>query len=336
MLKPMKPKSNFPGNATLWGLVGLLVVAGVVVLILSFNSSNSADEVEAIYTNAAETLAAQQLTLEAAQPTATETLPPTPTATVTPFATLTLPAAPILVSPTKSGSSGTSGAVGCNNSEFVTDVTVPDDTVVTPGQTITKTWKLRNTGTCEWTATFKVSFLNGNAMSGNTTPIGVAVPPGQSADVTVVMTAPSTPGDVTGFWILTNDSGQNFGSWFYIRVKVGGASGTVTVTPTSTGAVSIPAPANNPNIALSCTLGGNGGTQYEHAGTLSWEDKSNNETGFNIYVNGSLATSVSENTTSYNVPGGTFFDAGVPSTFGVEAFNSAGKATVANVIKQCP
>lgn len=231
MLKPLKPKPTVPRNTILWGLVGLLVIAGVIALIASFNSSNGADEVEAIYTNAAETLAAQQLTMEAAQPTATETPTFTPPATVTPFATLTLPAAPALVSPTTSGSSGSSGAVGCNNSEYVDDVTFPDDTVVAPGQAITKTWKLRNTGTCEWTATFKVSFLNGNAMGGNATPIGISVPPGQSADVSVAMTAPSTPGEATGFWILTNDSGQNFGSWFYIRIKVGAAE-TPTEAPT--------------------------------------------------------------------------------------------------------
>ncbi len=33
---------------------------------------------------------------------------------------------------------------------FVADVTVPDDTHFSPGQTFDKTWRLQNAGDCEW------------------------------------------------------------------------------------------------------------------------------------------------------------------------------------------
>jgi hypothetical protein len=125
--------------------------------------------------------------------------------------------------------------VGCTNSEFSADVTYPDNTVVTPGQAIKKTWRLKNIGTCDWTPTFKITFLSGSAMSGVTTPIGITVAPGATGDVTVDMIAPATTGEVIGYWILTNDSGQNFGSNFYIQVKVGTVSATGTAT--ATGAV---------------------------------------------------------------------------------------------------
>jgi hypothetical protein len=109
--------------------------------------------------------------------------------------------------------------VGCNNSVFVSDVTYPDNTVVTPGQAIKKTWKLQNTGSCAWTPTYKVTFISGSAMGGVATAIGITVASGASGDVTVDMIAPATAGEVIGYWILTNDSGQNFGSNFYVQVR---------------------------------------------------------------------------------------------------------------------
>lgn len=350
MLKPMKPKTTIPRNAILWGLVGLLVLAGIIALIASFNSGDDgADDVNAVYTNAAATLAVQQMTLMASSPTATLAL-----STETPTATLTPPVSPTsfiqqpLVTNTVASSGGGSGAVGCNNSVYVADVTIPDDTAVTPGQSLTKTWKLQNNGSCAWTATYKVSFVSGNAMGGTATPIGISVAPGQSADISIKLTAPSTAGDAIGYWILTNDSGQNFGTSFYIKVKVGGTAttgtattGTVTPgagTATSTSSVSIPMPANNPTIALSCTPNG---AQYEYTGQLAWEDVSTNEQGFNIYINGVLADIAPANTTSYKVEvnarvTNVIYDGGTVITYSVEAFNAGGKATPATVTGQCP
>lgn len=337
MLKPMKPKQTMSKNAFLWILVGLLVLSGIVALIVSFRGNDSGeDEVNAVYTNAAATLAVQQLTLQASSPSSTPTtFAQTPTVTITTLASPTLFTQPQL--PTNT-SSAPSGAVGCNNSLFITDVTVPDNTVMAPGQTFTKTWKLQNTGSCAWTTAYKVSFVSGNAMGGSATPLTAAVQPGQSGDVSVAMTAPATAGEAVGYWILTNDSGQNFGTSFYVKIKVGSASTTGTATATATAttaAVTAPAAPGGLDITLSCTPGGNGGSQYEHAGTLVWTDASTNEDGFKVYVNGTLFATLPPGSASFTVPSGTFFDAGVKSTFMVEAYNSGGTAQ-ATVEKACP
>ncbi|MEY2819022.1 MAG: hypothetical protein RL275_2485, partial [Chloroflexota bacterium] len=226
MLKPMKPKQTIPNNTILWILVGVLVVAGIIAIVAAFSGGgdNAEDEVNAVYTNAAATLAIQQMTLQAASPSVTPTIPtPTASATFTPLALSTLPTAQGISTSSSSSGGSTSGAVGCNNSILVTDVTFSDNTVVSPGQTMIKTWKLQNTGSCAWTPTYKVTFVSGNAMGGVTTPLGITVEPGQSGDISVAMTAPTTAGDAKGTWILTNDSGQNFGTTFFILVKVGSA-----------------------------------------------------------------------------------------------------------------
>lgn len=236
-MKPLTTKTTIPRNVFLWALVGLLTLAGIIALVSAFSGGDDgADEVNAVYTNAAATLVAQQMTLQASVPQSTSTTAASPTSFFTPTSSPTLSTQPLLPTNTTAPSSGgaVSGAVGCNNSAYVADVTFPDDTVVTPGQSLTKTWKLQNTGSCPWTATYKVTFVSGNVMGGSTTPIGITVGAGQSGDISVKLTAPSTAGDAIGYWILTNDNNQNFGTTFYIKIKVGAATGTSTATPTPT------------------------------------------------------------------------------------------------------
>ncbi|MDP1547730.1 MAG: NBR1-Ig-like domain-containing protein [Anaerolineales bacterium] len=225
-----KSGTTLSRNTILWGLVALLVTVGIVTLFISFASAgNSPEDVDAIYTNAAETLAAQQLTLEASQPTETPTatMTATPFETVTPFATLPLSSPQAFASPTLSAGSG---AVGCNNSVYVSDVTIPDGTVMTPGQAFTKTWKVQNNGTCAWTATYKLTFVSGEVMGGVATPINVAVSPNQSVDISVAMTAPAIAGDHTGYWKIYNDQNQPFGTFLSVVIKVGAAANTAVPT----------------------------------------------------------------------------------------------------------
>lgn len=236
MLKP-KPRTN---PLILWGGVAVFVIAGIIMLIISFSSDNAEeDTIIAAQTSAAETVVAGQLTLQAASPTVTPTLfTPTPSLTPTLFVTNTLP---VLVSPTTStgGTTGASAAVGCDNSVFVADVTISDKTVMTAGQTFTKTWKLQNNGTCPWTTSYSVTFLSGNQMNGVTTPLTAEVPPGQTGDVSVNLVAPSTAGTAIGYWRLSNASGIQFGTSFYVEIVVsGGASTTGTATSTTNAPVS--------------------------------------------------------------------------------------------------
>jgi len=168
---------------------------------------------------------AMGLTMTAfAQPTATATLTPMPTTTVAPtFIVLNtgVPAA----APTSS----------CNNSLWVSDVTVPDGTPMAPGQTFTKTWMVKNVGTCTWTPTFKIAFGGiGVAMSGQPAPIGKTVKPGEQLEVSVNLTAPNTSGDVQSYWKLQDDTGVFFGTYLTVVIKVAGPAATKEPTPTAT------------------------------------------------------------------------------------------------------
>ena len=223
----------------LWSGGAILVIAGIVTLFLSFSGSeDTTTEVNAIYTNAALTLDAQVQTLQAEMLSATPNPAlSSPTPTFTPFPSPTLQQQTLAVLPTSTFAAG-GGVTGCDNSVYISDVTIPDGTLVTPGQAFTKTWRVSNTGTCAWTAAYQVIFLYGDIMGGKATAIGKVVNPGESADVSVVLTSTSASGTITGRWKLTNDKGQQFGDELTVVIKnsatATGTPFTPTITPTPT------------------------------------------------------------------------------------------------------
>ena len=101
----------------------------------------------------------------------------------------------------------------CDWMAFVTDITVPDGTNFSAGETFVKTWRIKNRGTCNWTPDYTLVF-NGGDQLGSTTSVHLPgyVAPGQFIDVSVTFTAPNTPGSYRGYWIMRNASGALFGS----------------------------------------------------------------------------------------------------------------------------
>jgi hypothetical protein len=104
-------------------------------------------------------------------------------------------------------------AADCGNSfEFVQDLTVPDDTVFPPGAEFEAAWRLRNNGTCPWTTDYGVTFISGDAMGITTTvPLETPVAPGETADISVTLTAPTTPGSYRSNWQISDAAGTAFG-----------------------------------------------------------------------------------------------------------------------------
>lgn len=159
----------------------------------------------------------------------------TPAATITPLATFT-------VGPTAAGGAvGTAPVAGatasCYGLSFVSDVTIPDNTPVTAGQAFTKTWKVKNAGSCAWDAGFKFGFTGGEQMGGVAYTLPSAVAAGAVTDISVAMTAPSKTGTLRGNWRMSTAAGQFFGDEVYVQVVVGGgaaATNTVSVGATST------------------------------------------------------------------------------------------------------
>jgi hypothetical protein len=107
---------------------------------------------------------------------------------------------------------------------------------MSPGQAFTKKWRIRNTGTCQWSG-YTLVFDSGDSMNGPATqPIGV-VSPGQEIDIEVNLTAPAAAGNYRGYWRIVSNNNVLVpmlngyqGRAFYVDIKVQGAS-TATNTP---------------------------------------------------------------------------------------------------------
>jgi len=193
-----------------------------------------AETVQAIQTQAAFETMVAQLT-QGSQPTqpsqpGTQLTPVsiTPVASsATPNPTATQQPVPTQVKPTAVYIPPTAIPIPCNWARFVADVTIPDNTVILPGQSFTKVWRLLNAGSCTWSTAYDLVFVNGTSMNA---PAAVDFPaqvnPGQTIDLSVTLTAPSTPGTYTGNWQLRASNGQVFGigananSAFWVKIVV--------------------------------------------------------------------------------------------------------------------
>ena len=126
----------------------------------------------------------------------TSTLPSRPTAILT--ATETPVVIPTLERP-----------ANCKDAAvLLMDVTIPDGTRLTQGETFTKTWRLRNTGTCPWDNRYTLAFLEGERMGAPNTILVPVTAPKADADISVELTAPAKNGNYTGYFQLLDLNGK--------------------------------------------------------------------------------------------------------------------------------
>ncbi len=137
------------------------------------------------------------------------------------------------------------------NAAYVQDVTVPDGTKFTPGQKFTKTWRIKSTGCAAWPKDTRWVFVSGNQMGG---PANVSAPstaPGKTADISVELQAPTTPGSYKGFWQMQMSGGKAFGEQMYVEIVV--PAPTPRVCPAKPSRVSI---INQLDVAIGLSLSG--------------------------------------------------------------------------------
>ncbi|HEX7587245.1 MAG TPA: NBR1-Ig-like domain-containing protein [Anaerolineae bacterium] len=109
-----------------------------------------------------------------------------------------------------------------NNSVFVADVTIPDKTVLQPGQTFVKTWRVRNTGTCTWGSDEELVFVRGEQMAKTATFPIPSTAPGATVELSIAMTASAAPGNHIADWRMRNRGGAIFGTTLNVAINVPG------------------------------------------------------------------------------------------------------------------
>jgi hypothetical protein len=237
------------------------MMAGIAVIFiagLAACTSDSTPQPAEVYTKQAMTLIA--VLTDSSLPTEFSTATPGPASTEA-----TLPAASETVvtpvdtqhaAPTNTLlASLTPTSIPCLRAEFLRDVTVPDNSKLAAGSLFTKTWKVRNSGSCPWTADFKLALFSGERMDGKDDTLDVNVPVGAELDLFVPMIAPTdTTKTHRGDWKLKNPQGTWFGvgitgsDSLYVLIQVFSVTPTETMTPSIS-----PTPTNTPTATATRT-----------------------------------------------------------------------------------
>ena len=153
--------------------------------------------------------------------------PTAPTASATQFI-LVVPAVTLVVAtptgPTLTPNPNTLGS-GCNNLALISDTTVPAGTVFKPEEQFTKSWKVANTGTCDWVYRYHLVHISGDDVGGrDPVSLGKVIPPGKWTQLTITLRAPKAPGKYTSYWRFADQSGTVFGSTLGVSIEVKGSS----------------------------------------------------------------------------------------------------------------
>ena len=102
----------------------------------------------------------------------------------------------------------------------------PDATIYKPGDVFTKTWTIKNLGNCTWDKSYKLIFWSGDLMGGSTYyDLPEVVLPGDDIAISIILKAPATDGNYTGYWRLQTPWNKSFGvgeysQAFYANIAV--------------------------------------------------------------------------------------------------------------------
>jgi len=263
---------------TMFFLIGLFMLTGCSVFGLSTKGDETLDVTQAYQTVEARlTQAIANTKLVTATQTVEEpVITPTNTTSVTGAPTFVATNTPIPPSATKQTACDIAAAGN------PIDVTIPDNTVLQPGEAFTKVWRLVNVGTCTWTTDYSVAFFSGEQMSGAASvKLPAAVPPGATTEISIDLVAPLEAGTYQGDWKLKNAADEWFGlgggggSAFWVRIIV--PEVTTTITPTVSATVQ---PTNStPSVIPSPVVKISGSVQLNPSNTYDLDNAQLNPSG---------------------------------------------------------
>lgn len=126
----------------------------------------------------------------------------------------------VVIVPTPDVTATPTAAPCTHDTALVSDLTIPAGTVMRPGQRFTKTWRVRNSGTCIFERGTALTFVGGYQMSAPANVRIDRVSIGATVDVSVRMVAPTEPGVYNGFWQVEDSYHNLYGQQFSVVIHV--------------------------------------------------------------------------------------------------------------------
>jgi len=202
-----------------WLFISLIVIFSLTLSACNLpGNPTPTSQVDALNTAAAQTVQAQQTNIAQTNEAKSQITP-----TVTPT-----PGGAASATSTTAPSTTVTTAAECYQASLASE-TIPDGKNYSPGQAFTKTWTLKNTGTCEWNDDFDVVFVSGDSMDAPASMqlTSGTVKPGESVVVSMDLEAPYSAGTHRGEFKLRNANGVLFGlgskaSTFWVEIDVEG------------------------------------------------------------------------------------------------------------------
>ncbi|KYQ91468.1 ZZ-type zinc finger-containing protein [Tieghemostelium lacteum] len=116
------------------------------------------------------------------------------------------------------------GTRRCHNrnhsARLVSDITIPDGTIVAPNSSFTKIWRLANESKEAWPENSTLTFMQGDRLSDFNDVLVPSAVPGEMIDVSVDLKSPARPGRYTSYWRLNTPEGLSFGQKIWIDIYV--------------------------------------------------------------------------------------------------------------------
>ncbi len=103
---------------------------------------------------------------------------------------------------------------------YLKDLTIPDGTVVHPGDTLDKRWLVENSGTCNWDSRYRLKLVSGPNMGAKEEQALYPARGGTQLTIALQFLAPAEAGSFRSAWQAYNPQGEAFGDPFYIEVAV--------------------------------------------------------------------------------------------------------------------
>lgn len=148
------------------------------------------------------------------------TFPPPPSLNTTAPTFVLAPLSPLATAVPNLPSAASGSASGCYNLAYIQDTSIPDGTKVNSRETFKKSWRVQNSGTCPWMASFRFVLLSGEEFdAGQTTVLRKQIMPGGSTEIVFELTAPKKSGKYTSYWQMS-DGTKLFGDTLGVSIVV--------------------------------------------------------------------------------------------------------------------
>ncbi len=205
-------------------LIPLILLLGVLLSACGDSDEGNSQEV---LTQAAQ-IAIEGLTQTAAAAPPTSTNEPEPTATNTPLPTATFTNTPEGGLPTatntqQSAQAGSTKPCWRGNLEYET---VEDGKIYYQNKVFTKTWRIKNTGTCTWPDDTVAIWVEGDLLGAKSVvpATDVEIAPNEYIEINVDFQSPGKVGTYTSNWMLRGGSaifgvGPTGLSWFWVEIE---------------------------------------------------------------------------------------------------------------------